>query len=341
MVDADVGEQDAVVGQDGAQVGQHALRAGAARRPERRCGATCASHSRLHSSISARQRACGARRPRPRPRRSALELAEDVLGVGRERRARLGSCGRARPGRCRRGSAASAGSSRCSPAATSSSTRSSKRVPRARITSALRVARLAVSVPLRPVAPRLSGERGSNTPLPSGVCATGMPTAPANRASSPLASPSSTPWPATITGRSAASSRSSARSTSSSRAAAPSEIPPCHAPGSGTSASVLLDEHVQRDVEVDGPGPAGEHGREGLAEHQRQLVGPRGLVAALDVRPDDAREVGLEVAPGLLERPAVELARRHVAGDGEQRRRSPSAPSPGPRGGSPTPGRTT
>ena len=80
----------------------------------------------------------------------------------------------------------------------------------------------------------------------------------------------------------------------------------------------LLDEDVERDVEVDGAGTPGAQQCERLAQHERQLVGARGLEAALHVRAHDAREVGLVVAPRLLERPAVELAGRHVARDREE-----------------------
>src|SRR5690606_19533345 len=55
-------------------------------------------------------------------------------------------------------------------------------------------------------------------------------------------------------------------------------------------------------------------------DHQRQLLGAHGLEAALDDRLDDLGEIRLAVHVQLLERPAVELLRRHVGRDGEDGR---------------------
>ena len=52
--------------------------------------------------------------------------------------------------------------------------RSSNRVPRARITSPFRQAAFPMYEPLRPVGPRLRTWRGSKTPFPKGVVATGI-----------------------------------------------------------------------------------------------------------------------------------------------------------------------
>ena len=83
----------------------------------------------------------------------------------------------------------------------------------------------------------------------------------------------------------------------------------------------LFLEQVERDVDVDRAGPPAQHRRRRLAKRQGKHVDARRLVAVLDHRADDVREVGLVMAVDFLERTAVELRRRHVGGDGEEGRR--------------------
>ena len=144
-----------------------------------------------------------------------------------------------------------------------------------------------------------------------------MPSLRANAVSSALASASVTPWPTNSTGRRALRIRSSAAAISS---------------GDGAAALraelrrsrrhldvVLLLEHVERHVDVHRPGPAGQHRGGRLAQRERQHVDARRLERALHHRPDHVDEIRLVVPVDLLERRAVELLRRHIRRDGEQR----------------------
>ena len=90
--------------------------------------------------------------------------------------------------------------------------------------------------------------------------------------------------------------------------------------GGGGFVPGVLDEDVERHVEVHRARAARGHQRERLAQHERQHLGPHRLEAALDVAADDAGEITLEIFPGLLERAAVELRGGDVPGDSEQGR---------------------
>ena len=67
------------------------------------------------------------------------------------------------------------------------------------------------------------------------------------------------------------------------------------------------------------PRPAVGHEGKGLAEGKREHVRTRGLETPLDVGTQDIDKVALEIPAGLLERAAVPLAGRHIAGDVEHR----------------------
>ena len=82
----------------------------------------------------------------------------------------------------------------------------------------------------------------------------------------------------------------------------------------------LLDEQVERHVDLDRPGTAPEHLLKGLPHGDRELIRPRWLEAALHVWAQHGREVGLMMPVGLLERAPVELDARHIAGDGQHGR---------------------
>jgi hypothetical protein len=81
------------------------------------------------------------------------------------------------------------------------------------------------------------------------------------------------------------------------------------------------DPEVVGDVDVHRPGTSVAREFERLGDDLGQVLDAVGLVAALRDRLDDAREVGREVAVLLLQRAAVELVGRHLAGDGHERRR--------------------
>jgi hypothetical protein len=80
-----------------------------------------------------------------------------------------------------------------------------------------------------------------------------------------------------------------------------------------------LLEDVERDVEHDRPGAAGHHGFPGLAHRERNHLAARRLEYALAHGAHRGREVRLVVAVELLERTAIELAGRNVAGHGQER----------------------
>ena len=82
-----------------------------------------------------------------------------------------------------------------------------------------------------------------------------------------------------------------------------------------------LHEHVERHVEHHRAGPAGHHGLPGLPHHHRHLLAAGRLVHPLAHASHGGGKVGLVLAVQFLERAAAELARRHVAGDGEERHR--------------------
>ena len=80
-----------------------------------------------------------------------------------------------------------------------------------------------------------------------------------------------------------------------------------------------LLEDVERHVEHHRPRPAGHHGLPRLPHHQRHLLAARRLEHLLAHGAHGRREVRLVVAVQFLERAAVELAGRHVAGDRHER----------------------
>ena len=78
-------------------------------------------------------------------------------------------------------------------------------------------------------------------------------------------------------------------------------------------------EHVEGHVEHDGTGPAGRHGLPGLPHRQRHHLAARRLKHLLAHRAHGGGKVGLIMPVHFLERPAVELAGRHVAGHRHER----------------------
>jgi hypothetical protein len=82
-----------------------------------------------------------------------------------------------------------------------------------------------------------------------------------------------------------------------------------------------LLEHIERHVEHDRAGPAGDHGLPGLPHHHRHLLAASRLIDPFADAADRGGEIGLIVAMQLLECATAELAGRHVAGDGEERHR--------------------
>jgi len=80
----------------------------------------------------------------------------------------------------------------------------------------------------------------------------------------------------------------------------------------------LLHEHVQRHIEVHRPRPPGRQLVPGLRDRQRHHVGACRLEGPLHIGAHHRGEIALEMPPRLLERPAVELPRRHIAGDGKE-----------------------
>ena len=141
----------------------------------------------------------------------------------------------------------------------------------------------------------------------------------ANSVNSREASDSVTPWPMKITGRDAFTIMSSAAMISSGEA--PLRCAFERRRGGRHLDVVFLLEDVERDVDVHRPGPPRQHRGHRLPQRERQHVDAGRLEAPLHHRPDDVREIGLEVLVDLLERRAVELRGRHVGGDREHRRR--------------------
>ncbi len=80
-----------------------------------------------------------------------------------------------------------------------------------------------------------------------------------------------------------------------------------------------LLEDVERNVEHHRSGPAGHHGFPRLPDGGRDHLSAGGLEHALAVSAHGGGIVGLLVPIEFLERALVELARRHVSGDGHER----------------------
>ncbi len=157
----------------------------------------------------------------------------------------------------------------------------------------------------------------SMQPKPFGDEITGTPSLRASAVSSRLASASVTPWPTKNTGRRAPRIRSSAVAISS--GAAPLRCAPSFGEAGGTSTSSSSWNTLNGTSMFTGPGPAGQHRGGRLAQRERQHVDARRLERALHHRADHVDEVGLVVPVDLLERRAVELLRRHIRRDREQR----------------------
>ena len=77
-------------------------------------------------------------------------------------------------------------------------------------------------------------------------------------------------------------------------------------------------ENVVRNIEIDRPRTAREHGCKSLPHHQRQHFRTDCLKAAFDVGADGRRKIRLIVVMHLLKRPPAELVGCHVAGDGKE-----------------------
>ena len=80
-------------------------------------------------------------------------------------------------------------------------------------------------------------------------------------------------------------------------------------------------EHVERHIEHDGPRPARHHRFPRLPDRERHHLAARRLIDAFADAAHGRWEIGLALAVHLLEGAAIELAGRHVAGDGEKRHR--------------------
>ena len=80
-------------------------------------------------------------------------------------------------------------------------------------------------------------------------------------------------------------------------------------------------EDIERDVEHDRSRPSRHHGLPGLPDRERDHVAARRLEHALAIGAHGRGKVRLIVAVELLERAAIELAGRHVAGHRQERHR--------------------
>ena len=80
-------------------------------------------------------------------------------------------------------------------------------------------------------------------------------------------------------------------------------------------------ENVERHVEHDRTRASGDHGLPGLPHGERHHLAARRLENMLAARAHGRGKVGLIMPIELLEGAAVELAGRHIAGDGKERHR--------------------
>ncbi len=80
---------------------------------------------------------------------------------------------------------------------------------------------------------------------------------------------------------------------------------------------ILFLEDVEGHVDVHRTRASRQHSRRRLTQGERQHVHARRLETALDHRPDDVREIGLEVRVDFLKWAAVELRGRHIRRDRE------------------------
>ena len=122
-----------------------------------------------------------------------------------------------------------------------------------------------------------------------------------------------------IAGRSAPSSMSTAFTTPSGSAPQRLEILAFQAFAFGASSAADFHEHVKGHVEHHRPGPARRHGLPGLPHRERHHLAARRLEHLLAHRAHGGGKVGLIVPVHFLERAAVELAGRHVAGHRHER----------------------
>ena len=82
-----------------------------------------------------------------------------------------------------------------------------------------------------------------------------------------------------------------------------------------------LQEHVERHIQHHRPRTAGHHGLPRLPHGERHHLAARRLKNLLAAGPHHGGKIRLVLAIHFLERAAIELARRHIAGDGEKRHR--------------------
>ena len=151
--------------------------------------------------------------------------------------------------------------------------------------------------------------------------ATGICSRSASASRSAAAPPYFTPWPTRITGRSAASSMSTALFTPSGSAPQRDEMLAFHSSGFGVSSAAASLKMSNGTSSTTGPGPPGHHGLPRLPHRQRHHLAAGRLEHALAIGAHGRGKVGLVVAIELLERAAVELAGRHVAGHRQERHR--------------------
>ena len=173
------------------------------------------------------------------------------------------------------------------------------RLPTERSTSAVEARALpqvdAVSPIVRPARSCVS----SIAPLPFHVVTTGAPSRSARAVTSAQASARIAPPPATMTGRSRRAKQVRRafhvvrRRPNPAAGLAPRRIRQDDLRGLG------LDVH--RQVQEDGPGPAGQHRVPGPMEDEGQVVDARRLPPFLDDRLEDSRVVGVMAAVELLE----------------------------------------
>ena len=124
-----------------------------------------------------------------------------------------------------------------------------------------------------------------------------------------------------ITGRSAASSMSTALTTPSGSAPQRLEILAFHSSRVRRLLGGGFHEDVEGNVEHHRARAAGHHGLPGLPHRERHHLAARRLEHLLAIGAHGGGKVGLIMPIQFLERAAVELAGRHVAGDRHERHR--------------------
>ena len=166
-----------------------------------------------------------------------------------------------------------------------------------------------------PIMPRLSGCDAGTPPMPSSVTAIGMRAFSASAMISRSAPDSMMPWPARISGRSAAliSATASAAVPSPGSASSIASVR-CGSVASQSTSHELVCASLVMSTST-GPGRPLAGDGERFADRRRDVFGARHQVVVLRDRQRDAGDVG------FLERVGSDQLAAHLSGDADDRRR--------------------